>query len=81
MMDATPPSVLEELAEIEIEQSAFKHADRVIAAIRSVPDFAVVPEFIAQIAAALSNKASALSGANKEIAQNYLDDLYCDMRG
>jgi hypothetical protein len=53
----------------------------VIAAIRLVPAYAVCPELVAQIAAALGAMCTHLPPEAREIAQGYFDDCHDDMRG
>lgn len=80
-MDIIPPSLAAELAEQEQAEAADSSATRVRNCILAQPDFAVTPEWLAQIAAALSGKVKCLPEKQREIAQNYLDDLSDDMRG
>lgn len=80
-MDAFPQAVMEELAKRSQDECADASASFICKAIKSQSDFAVTPEWVASIAAALSSKASALPSEPREIAQNYLDDLHDDMKG
>lgn len=80
-MDALPPSVMEEMAKRHQDECADASSTFICKAIRSQSDFVVTPEWVASIAAALSNKASALPLEPREIAQAYLDDLHDDMKG
>lgn len=80
-MDAIPAELLEQIAEREQAEAADVSASRVIAVIRAQQPFAITPEWFAQIAAALADKAKALREEPREVAQNYLDDLHDDMRG
>ena len=80
-MDAIPQAVMEELAKRAQDRCAGVSATFICKAIKSQSDFAVTPEWLASIAAALSEKAKALPAEPREIAQAYLDDLYDDMKG
>ena len=80
-MDAIPQAVMEELANNDQERCAEASAAFICKAIKSQSDFVVTPEWVAAIAAALSDKAKALSSEPREIAQAYLDDLHDDMKG
>jgi hypothetical protein len=80
-MDVIPPELMAQIAERDQDEAADCSASRVIAVIRAQQPFAITPEWFAQIAAALSERAKALREEPREIAQNYLDDLVDDMRG
>ena len=80
-MDVIHAELAAEIAEREIADAAHRHASRVIAAIRLVPAYAVCPELVAQIAAALGTMCAHLPPDAREIAQGYFDDCHDDMRG
>ena len=80
-MGAIPQAVMEELAKRAQNECADASAAFICKAIKSQSDFAVTPEWLASIAAALSEKAKALPPEPREIAQAYLDDLHDDMKG
>ncbi len=52
-----------------------------ILAIKAIPPYLVSPTVIADLAAALATLAKELPSEPREIAVNYLDDLYDDMKG
>lgn len=80
-MDAIPQAVMEEFAKRAQNQCADASAALICKTIKSHSDFVVTPEWLASIAAALSEKAKALPAEPREIAQAYLDDLHDDMKG
>ena len=80
-MDALPQAVMEELAKRSQQECSDASATFICKAIKSQSDFAVTPEWVASIAAALSEKAKALPAEPRQIAQDYLDDLHDDMKG
>jgi hypothetical protein len=80
-MDVISAELAAEIAEREIADAAHRQASRVIAAIRLVPAYAVCPELVAQIAAALGAMCTHLPPEAREIAQGYFDDCHDDMRG
>jgi hypothetical protein len=80
-MDVIPAELLAQIAEAEQAEAADSSASRVIAVIRAQPAFAITPEWMAQVAACLADKATLLREEPREVAQGYLDDLSDDMRG
>lgn len=79
-MGAIPQTMMEEIALRAQEECSDNSAAFLSRVIRDQPDFAVTPAWIASAAAALSAKAKALSEEPREIAQDYLDDLYIAMK-
>lgn len=80
-MDVIPQELLEQIAERDQVEAADASASRVIAVIRAQQPFAITPEWFAQVAACLADKAKLLREEPREVAQGYLDDLHDDMRG
>ena len=77
--DALEPQRLADAA-AHLHRLAMEQAERVNAAIRAIPQGAVCPALLAEIAEALADKAQALREKARDSAQAHLADLALDMR-
>lgn len=79
-MDTHHPSV-EEAARIWLNHASSEAGMQAIKSIKSIPEYLVTPTLIADLAAALSTLSNGLTPIQRDVAQNYLDDLHDDMLG
>lgn len=79
-MSAVPQEIYERMAANDRINASKASANLMVHMIKSQSPFAITPEWFADVAAALSSAAEYMPDKEKEIAQNYLDDLHDDMR-
>lgn len=77
----TYQSVREEFADSWLERASEDQAQKACDAISRIDPKTVTPAMFAKLAQALDGKAIYLTGQCKEVARDYLADLFTDMEG
>ena len=72
---------VEAAAQAWLERASTSAMLPAVQAIKAIPAHLVTPALIADLASALSTLANGLGPTARDLAQNYLDDLYDDMKG